>query len=78
VSGDSRTYSSEILVVGGVFQMEPVLVLLREAGQHAVEDVVVPLLQMSSFNGHVEKTTFEIYHPIYPLVKYRVRSPKFI
>jgi hypothetical protein len=38
--------------------MEPVLVLLREAGQHAVEDVVVPLLKMSSFYMKVEKTTF--------------------
>ncbi len=44
--------------------MEPVLVLLREAGQHTIEYVVVSLLQMSSFNGHIEKTTFEKYHPI--------------
>jgi hypothetical protein len=34
--------------VGGVLEVEPVLVLLGQAGQHAVEDVVVPLLKMSS------------------------------
>ncbi len=50
--------------------MESVLVLLREAGQHAVEDVVVSLLQMSSFYGHVEKTTFEIDNPLYPRSTY--------
>ena len=39
-------HPSEVFVVAGILQMQFVLVLLREACQHAVEHVVVPLLRV--------------------------------
>ena len=38
------SHPSEVFVVAGIFEMQLLLVLLGEAGEHAVEDVVVPLL----------------------------------
>jgi hypothetical protein len=55
-------YPSKVFVVRGLLQMEPVLVLLRQAGQHAVENVVVPLLQKCRpcIVGRKKNTTFPI------------------
>lgn len=41
---DQRAHPGKIVVVGGVLQVELLLVLPAEAGQHAVEDVVVALV----------------------------------